>query len=63
VGDIDTRETAFELRVSLDVSRFVEPGRAVQIAVAVYDWHSVGGIFRPVTLSTEPLSASSPILK
>jgi hypothetical protein len=63
LGDIDTRETAFELRVSLDVSRFLEPGRAIQIAVAVYDWYGAGGIFRPVTLSTEPLSASPPILK
>jgi hypothetical protein len=63
VGDIAKKETAFEARLSLDVSRWVEPGKPLQITVAVYDWFGAGGIFRPVTLSTEPLSANPPILK
>ncbi len=63
VGDIETRETAFDKRISLDISRFVQAGETIQIAVAVYDWFGAGGIFRPVTLSTEPLSDSPPILR
>ena len=63
VGEIETRRTAFEMRVSLDVSRFIEPGSELPIAVAVYDWFGAGGICRPVTLSTDALSASPSILK
>jgi Glycosyl hydrolases family 2, sugar binding domain/Glycosyl hydrolases family 2, TIM barrel domain len=63
VGDIGKKETAFEARLSLDVSRWVAPGKPLQVTVAVYDWFGAGGIFRPVTLSTEPLSANPPILK
>ena len=42
---------------------FVEPGDELRIAVAVYDWFGTGGIFRPVTLSIDPLSTSPLILK
>ncbi len=62
-GDIDARQTAFDDRISLDISRFIHPGAEVQIAIAVYDWYGAGGIFRPVSLSTEPLDASPPLLK
>ncbi len=63
VGDIAKKETAFETRLSLDVSKWVAAGKPLQITVAVYDWFGAGGIFRPVTLSTDPLSANPPILK
>ncbi|MBX3418343.1 MAG: hypothetical protein KF851_12125 [Pirellulaceae bacterium] len=63
LGDRETKQTAFELRVSLDISEHIRPGEDLQIAIAVYDWYGSGGIFRPVSLSTEPLSTSPPILK
>ncbi|HMO12834.1 MAG TPA: glycoside hydrolase family 2 TIM barrel-domain containing protein [Pirellulaceae bacterium] len=62
-GNIETKQTAFDERLSFDISRFVGPGRQLQITVAVYDWFGAGGIFRPVTLSTEPLNEAPPILK
>ncbi len=62
-GDLENRRTAFEDRVSFDVSKYVTAGSSLQISVAVYDWYGAGGIFRPVTLSTEPLSDNPPMLK
>ncbi len=62
-GDLESKRTAFDDRISLDVSRFAGPGELLQISVAVFDWYGAGGIFRPVTLSTEPLSENPPILK
>ena len=62
-GDMEKRQTAFEDRLSFDISQHAEPGATMQIAIAVYDWYGAGGIFRPVTISTSPLSDNRPILK
>lgn len=62
-GDIESRQTAFDRRKSFDLSSFVQQGEPIQISVAVYDWYGAGGIFRPVTLSTAPLSQTRPWLK
>ena len=62
-GDIESRRTAFDERISLDISRHIRAGDRILITVAVYDWYGAGGIFRPVTLTTEPLSDSPPMLK
>jgi hypothetical protein len=62
-GNIETKTTAFEERVSLDITPFVQDSRELQITVAVYDWYGAGGIFRPVTLSTTPVNQDPPILK
>ncbi len=53
-GDLEKRETAFDLKTSHDLSANVRPGESLTIAVAVYDWYGAGGIFRPVEISTEP---------
>ncbi len=63
LGDLAAKQTAFDLRRSVDISSYVQPGEAIQVAIAVYDWYGAGGIFRPVSLSTEPLSDQPPILK
>ena len=62
-GEIETQSTAFDRRKSYDISELVRPGQPITIAIAVYDWYGAGGIFRPVTLSTEPLSEQRPWLK
>ncbi len=62
-GDVATKKTAFDERKSYDISEFVGKGDSIQIAIAVYDWYGAGGIFRPVTLSTQPLSDDRPWLK
>lgn len=54
-GDLATRQTAFEERVSHRISGLVTPGQAATIAVRVHDWYGAGGIFRPVTIGTEPI--------
>jgi hypothetical protein len=61
VGNIAKKETAFEVRRSIDLSRFAESDR-LQVAIGVYDWFGAGGIFRPITLSTHPLMDSPQIL-
>jgi hypothetical protein len=63
VGDIEKKETAFETRVSIDISSHIQLGEPIQITVAVYDWYGSGGIFRPLSIATEPLSKEPPILK
>ncbi len=62
-GDIEKRLTAFDERKSFDISKWAKPGRDLQIAIEVYDWYGAGGIFRPVTLTTEPLGEQPRILK
>ena len=62
-GDIATQTTAFDHRTSYDITRQARPGETITIAVAVYDWYGAGGIFRPVTLSTTPLTEDRPWLK
>ncbi len=62
-GDREKRETAYELRVSHDITEQIRGGLPLQITVAVYDWHGAGGIFRPVWLSTQPISDQPRMLK
>ncbi|MGI9516632.1 MAG: sugar-binding domain-containing protein [Pirellulaceae bacterium] len=62
-GDIEKRETAFELRSSHDISEQVQAGSTLQITVAVYDWYGAGGIFRPVWISTEPITGVPRMLR
>ncbi len=62
-GDIAKRQTAFDERKSYLISEQVTPGKPVQIAIEVFDWYGAGGIFRPVTLTTEPDSDVKRILK
>ena len=62
-GDLDSRTSAFDERKSFEISPLVEPGRPLQIAVAVYDWYGAGGIFRPIFLATQPISDAPPMLK
>ncbi len=62
-GDIATKQTAFEQRKSHDVTRFVTPGAAVQIAVRVVDWQGAGGLFRPITLGTSRIDPAADVLK
>ncbi|MFO0940896.1 MAG: glycoside hydrolase family 2 TIM barrel-domain containing protein [Pirellulales bacterium] len=62
VGDIENKKTAFEVRDSFDISKLVSGDRTFTIAIAVYDWFGAGGIFRPITLSTEPTATQRPML-
>ncbi len=62
-GDVTTKKTAFDERKSYDVSANVRGHDSIQISIAVFDWYGAGGIFRPVTLSTQPLSDDRPWLK
>jgi hypothetical protein len=41
----------------------VQPGEEFVIAIAVYDWYGAGGLFKPMTLSTQPLDEAPPMLK
>ena len=62
-GNIETKETAFEQRESFDISTHVAPGKEFTLAIAVYDWYGAGGLFQPMTLSTEPIDIAPPMLK
>ncbi len=62
-GDIEKRETAFSLRTSHYISAHIQPGSRIQVSVAVYDWYGAGGIFRPVWISTSPISDEPRMLK
>ena len=62
-GNIEKRETAFELRSSHEITQHVKPGETIQIAIAVYDWYGAGGVFRPVTIGSQPHSDGPTILK
>lgn len=62
-GDIANKKTAFEDKASHDVSRLVKPGKKLVVSIRVYDWYGAGGLFRPITLSSTPLSAASQIIK
>ncbi len=62
-GDVATKKTAFDERKGYDITEYVGKSDSIQIAIAVYDWYGAGGIFRPVTLSTQPLSDDRPWLK
>ncbi|MFO0528260.1 MAG: hypothetical protein ACK52A_09190, partial [Planctomycetota bacterium] len=62
-GDIAAKRTAFEERASFDLTSHVRPGAEFVIAIAVYDWYGAGGLFKPMTLSTQPLDQAPPMLK
>ncbi|MBL8817497.1 MAG: hypothetical protein JNL58_15840 [Planctomyces sp.] len=62
-GDIAAKRTAFEDRLSFDVTEHVKDHDQIQIAIRVFDWYGAGGLFRPIRLSTTPLSPSAMILK
>jgi hypothetical protein len=62
-GDAAAKKTAFDERKSHDITAAVRGKTEVQIAIAVFDWYGAGGIFRPVTLSTQPLRDDRPWLK
>lgn len=62
-GDRATRRTAFEERASFELTPQIRPGEEFVIAIAVYDWYGAGGLFQPMTLSTQPLDQSPPMLK
>ncbi|MEM9827176.1 MAG: sugar-binding domain-containing protein [Planctomycetota bacterium] len=54
-GVIESRQTAFANRKSHPIPADAIQDGSLEIAVAVFDWYGAGGIFRPVSLSTEPL--------
>lgn len=62
-GDMVNRKTGFEERTSFDLTQLVKPGEELVIAIAVYDWYGAGGLFKPMTLSTQPLDQAPPMLK
>ncbi|MFM7564886.1 MAG: glycoside hydrolase family 2 TIM barrel-domain containing protein [Planctomycetota bacterium] len=62
-GDLVNRKTGFEERTSFDLTQLVKPGDDLVIAIAVYDWYGAGGLFKPMTLSTQPLDQAPPMLK
>lgn len=62
-GDIETKETAFEMRSSYRLPKSIRPGDRLSIRIAVYDWYGAGGIFRPIFLRTTPLSDQAPLLQ
>lgn len=62
-GDIAAKRTAFEERASFDLTSHVRPGEEFVVAIAVYDWYGAGGLFKPMTISTQPLDQAPPMLK
>jgi hypothetical protein len=62
-GDIVNKKTGFEERASFDLTPHAKPGEELVIAIAVYDWYGAGGLFRPMTLSSQPLQQAPPMLK
>ncbi len=53
-GDAETRESAFDLQTSIDLSSRIKPGATIDLVIAVYDWQGAGGLFRPIVLATDP---------
>jgi hypothetical protein len=62
-GDPETKRTAFADRASHKATDYVKPGEKCLIAVRVLDWYGAGGIHRPVTLSTVPLSENADFVR
>jgi hypothetical protein len=62
-GIIETKETAFEERKSIDVTQFLVPGETNHIAIQVYDWYGAGGLFRPITIGNTRVGEGASILK
>jgi beta-galactosidase/beta-glucuronidase len=65
-GDIETKATAFEERVSFAVplaKQRLADVTSLSLAIRVYDWYGSGGLFRPIQLSTSPRRKSLEILR
>ncbi|MCA9058927.1 MAG: hypothetical protein KDA85_10515 [Planctomycetaceae bacterium] len=62
-GVIETKQTAFEDRNSHDVSALVGDDRVLRIAIRVYDWYGAGGLFRPISVRTVPLTNAAEIIR
>lgn len=62
-GDPETRRTAFEEAASHDITRFIVPGQPLRLVFRVQDWQGAGGLFRPVTVSTTPLTTGLQIVR
>ena len=65
-GDIATKSTAFEERVSFAVPLAKHRPAEVtslSLAIRVFDWYGSGGLFRPIQLSTSPRRKSLEILR
>jgi hypothetical protein len=63
-GDIATKRTAFEDRVSFPIPRSSIPIQdRLTLAIRVYDWYGSGGMFRPIILSTTPRNKQLEILR
>jgi hypothetical protein len=54
-GKIDRSQTSFERRTWVDISAFVEPGRANVLVLRINDWAAGGGIAGDVWLTTGPV--------
>lgn len=63
-GDIATKRTAFEDRVSFPIpNSTLQSSDKLTLAIRVYDWYGSGGMFRPIFLSTTPRHKRSEILR
>ncbi|MCA9063304.1 MAG: hypothetical protein KDA96_09605, partial [Planctomycetaceae bacterium] len=62
-GVIETKQTAFEDRNSHEVTALLEDDRVLRIAIRVYDWYGAGGLFRPISVRTVPLSDAAEIIR
>ena len=62
-GDIETKTTAFDEHKSHDITSSVDRNGPNEISIAVYDWYGAGGLFRPIFLSSQPISDQPPMLK
>ena len=62
-GDLKSRTTAFDETTSHDVTKLIEAGTRVQIAIRVFDWYGAGGIHRPVSVGNTKLEPDSGLLK
>ena len=62
-GDLATRKDSLNEKKSYDITGLVQPASKTLLAVRVYDWYGYGGIFRPVTLGTQPFNPELDFLK
>ncbi|HEY6564323.1 MAG TPA: hypothetical protein VIY86_07480, partial [Pirellulaceae bacterium] len=62
-GDLEKKITAFDEKKSVEITKQVKGHSQVTLAVQVHDWYGAGGIFRPISLSTEPLHEHNWVLK
>ncbi len=68
-GDIAQKKTAFEERSSFEITEAVADApakdgqRTVSVVFRVYDWYGAGGLFRPIFLSTTPISSAAEIIR